>query len=40
MSVNLNDDYEGGAVRFPEFGGGLYRPPAGGALVFSCSLLH
>jgi predicted 2-oxoglutarate/Fe(II)-dependent dioxygenase YbiX len=27
-------------VRFPEFGRQLYRPEAGGALVFSCSLLH
>jgi len=42
LSLNLNppDDYEGGEVRFPEFGRQLYRPPAGGALVFSCSLLH
>lgn len=40
ISVNLNDDYEGGFLRFPEWGGALYRPPAGGALVFSCSLLH
>lgn len=40
MSVNLNDDYEGGAVRFPEFAGEPYRPPPGGALIFSCSLLH
>jgi predicted 2-oxoglutarate/Fe(II)-dependent dioxygenase YbiX len=42
ISLNLNsiDDYEGGEVRFPEFGRQLYRPMAGGALVFSCSLLH
>jgi predicted 2-oxoglutarate/Fe(II)-dependent dioxygenase YbiX len=42
MSLNLNptDEYEGGAVHFPEFGRQLYRPDAGGALVFSCSLLH
>lgn len=42
LSLNLNggDDYEGGEVRFPEFGRQLYRPGAGGALVFSCSLLH
>ena len=42
ISVNLNptQDYDGGEVRFPEFGRQLYRPPAGGALVFSCSLLH
>lgn len=40
MSINLNDDYEGGAVRFPEFGGELHRPPMGGGVNFSCSLLH
>ncbi len=40
LSLNLNDGYEGGQVAFPEFGRGLYRPPAGGAVVFSCSLLH
>jgi predicted 2-oxoglutarate/Fe(II)-dependent dioxygenase YbiX len=42
VSLNLNgsDEYEGGEVRFPEFGRALYRPTAGGALVFSCSLLH
>jgi predicted 2-oxoglutarate/Fe(II)-dependent dioxygenase YbiX len=42
ISVNLNptQEYDGGEVRFPEFGRQLYRPPAGGALVFSCSLLH
>ena len=42
VSLNLNggDEYAGGEVRFPEFGRELYRPAAGGALVFSCSLLH
>ncbi|HTR86389.1 MAG TPA: 2OG-Fe(II) oxygenase [Reyranella sp.] len=42
VSLNLNADgeYDGGEVRFPEFGRKLYRPVAGGALVFSCSLLH
>jgi predicted 2-oxoglutarate/Fe(II)-dependent dioxygenase YbiX len=42
ISINLNPtlDYDGGEVRFPEFGRQLYRPPAGGALIFSCSLLH
>lgn len=42
VSVNLNDedDYEGGALRFPEFGRNLYRPAEGAALVFSSSLLH
>ncbi len=40
MSLNLNDDYEGGTLRFPEYSDQHYRPPAGGACIFSCSLLH
>jgi hypothetical protein len=42
LTLNLNspDEYEGGAVRFAEFGRQLYCPPAGGALIFSTSLLH
>ncbi|MDZ4372506.1 MAG: 2OG-Fe(II) oxygenase [Phenylobacterium sp.] len=40
VSINLNDDFEGGDLRFPEFGLRTYRPPKGGAVVFSCSLLH
>ena len=33
-------DYEGGDLCFPEFGPQTYRAPTGGAVVFSCSLLH
>lgn len=40
VSVNLNEDFEGGTVSFPEYGPRGYKPPPGGALVFSCSLLH
>ncbi len=41
VTINLNtEDYEGGDLRFPEFGGRTYRAPTGGAIVFSCSLLH
>lgn len=40
VSINLNDDYDGGDLRFPEFGPKTYRPPVGGACVFSCSVLH
>lgn len=41
VSVNLNaEDFEGGDLRFPEFGPRTYRPPTGGAVVFNCSLLH
>ncbi len=40
-SINLNaEDFEGGDLRFPEYGSRTYRPPTGGAVVFSCSLLH
>ena len=40
VTVNLNDGFDGGELWFPEFGSRRYRPPAGGAVVFSCSLLH
>jgi hypothetical protein len=40
VTINLNDGFEGGELWFPEFGPRRYRPPAGGAVVFSCSLLH
>ncbi len=40
VSINLNADFTGGDLRFPEFGPRTYRPPMGGAVVFSCSLLH
>jgi predicted 2-oxoglutarate/Fe(II)-dependent dioxygenase YbiX len=40
-TINLNaDDYDGGDLRFPEFGPRTYRAPTGGAVIFSCSLLH
>jgi peroxiredoxin/predicted 2-oxoglutarate/Fe(II)-dependent dioxygenase YbiX len=39
-SINLNAGFEGGDLRFPEFGRRTYRPPPGGAVVFSCALLH
>lgn len=41
VSINLNaDEFEGGELRFPEFGRRTYHPPTGGAVVFSCSVLH
>ncbi len=40
VSVNLNTGYEGGELAFPEFGQARFKPPPGGACVFSCSLLH
>lgn len=41
VTINLNaGEYEGGALMFPEYGRTTYRPPTGGAVVFSCALLH
>lgn len=41
VTINLNsDEYEGAEIRFPEFSEAVYKPPAGAAIVFSCSLLH
>jgi len=40
-SINLNaEEFEGGDLRFPEFGTRTYRPPTGGAVVFACNLQH
>ena len=39
-SVNLNEDFDGGEVHFPEYGPRGFKAPVGGAVVFSCSLLH
>jgi predicted 2-oxoglutarate/Fe(II)-dependent dioxygenase YbiX len=41
VSINLNAEaFDGGDLRFPEFGPRTYRPPTGGAVVFACSLQH
>ena len=41
MTLNLNTgEYEGGHLRFPEYGPHLYRPAAGDAVVFACNLIH
>jgi predicted 2-oxoglutarate/Fe(II)-dependent dioxygenase YbiX len=41
VTVNLNsDEYEGGELMFPEYGRAVFKPPVGGAVVFSCGLLH
>jgi peroxiredoxin/predicted 2-oxoglutarate/Fe(II)-dependent dioxygenase YbiX len=40
VSINLNAEFDGGEVSFPEYGPRGYKAPAGGAVVFSCSLLH
>ena len=41
MSLNLNaGEYEGGHIRFPEYGSCLYRPATGDALIFFSLLVH
>jgi predicted 2-oxoglutarate/Fe(II)-dependent dioxygenase YbiX len=41
VTLNLNaEEFEGGELWFPEFGRRKYKAPTGGAVVFSCSLLH
>lgn len=40
LTLNLNDEYEGGELRFPEYGPDRYRPAVGEALVFSGAHLH
>jgi hypothetical protein len=39
-SINLNAGFAGGDLRFAEYGRRTYRPPPGGAVVFSCAMLH
>jgi peroxiredoxin/predicted 2-oxoglutarate/Fe(II)-dependent dioxygenase YbiX len=40
VSINLNEEFEGGRISFPEYGRRSFKPAVGGAVVFSCSLLH
>ena len=40
VSINLNSDFDGGDLNFPEYGPRSFKPPPGAAVVFSCSLLH
>ncbi len=41
VTINLNTgNYRGGHLQFPEFARQTYEAPLGGAIVFSCSLLH
>lgn len=40
ISINLNADFDGGRLSFPEFGPRSFKPEPGAAVVFSCSLLH
>lgn len=40
LTINLNDGYEGGYLRFAEYAPHLYRPGPGDAIVFACAVLH
>jgi peroxiredoxin/predicted 2-oxoglutarate/Fe(II)-dependent dioxygenase YbiX len=40
VSVNLNGEFEGGEVRFPEYNLRGYKAPPGWAVVFPCAILH
>jgi hypothetical protein len=40
LSMNLNDDFEGGELHFPEYSPDGYKMAAGMACIFSCPLLH
>ncbi len=40
MSIPLNDDFEGGEIRFPEYSPHRYKGAPGTAIVFSSSILH
>ncbi|MFT8655625.1 MAG: 2OG-Fe(II) oxygenase [Acetobacter papayae] len=40
LSVNLNDDFEGGELFFPEYNDKLYKAEAGSGIIFSASALH
>ncbi|MGE0658707.1 MAG: 2OG-Fe(II) oxygenase [Reyranellaceae bacterium] len=41
VTINLNSEqYQGGDLRFPEYGNRVFRAPTGGAVVFSCGILH
>jgi hypothetical protein len=40
VSINLNADFEGGEISFPEYGPRLFKAAPGTAVVFSASILH
>lgn len=39
-TIHLNDEYEGGGLRFPEYGPDICRPETGSAIAFNAALLH
>jgi predicted 2-oxoglutarate/Fe(II)-dependent dioxygenase YbiX len=40
LFLNAPSEYSGGQLIFPEYGAQRFGAPAGGAVVFSCGLLH
>lgn len=40
VSINLNEDFDGGEVSFPEYALRGFKGPKGSAVIFSCSMLH
>ena len=40
VSINLNDDFDGGAVSFPEYNPRGIKAPRGWCVVFPCAALH
>jgi peroxiredoxin/predicted 2-oxoglutarate/Fe(II)-dependent dioxygenase YbiX len=40
VSINLNSEFAGGEVSFPEYSRRGYKAPPGGAVIFPCALLH
>ncbi|GAN64499.1 redoxin domain-containing protein [Acetobacter indonesiensis] len=40
ISINLNNDFDGGDLFFPEFSARGFCPSPGGAIIFSSALLH
>ena len=40
VSINLNSEFEGGEVSFPEYGPRSFKAPPGGAVIFPCTMLH
>jgi 2OG-Fe(II) oxygenase superfamily len=40
LSVALNDDYDGGELKFPEYNQRLHKVPKGWCIVFPCAILH
>lgn len=40
LTLNLNDDFEGGELSFPEYESAGYKPGAGSCVVFPCALMH